>query len=161
MISRGLTGYHTLATVAYIRHHTARSLTIIIIARNNCFTTHLSDCAALCFEIRCTMLPAHHFVYGIVILANSVQGFRPPHPCFAFPTKVSKLRACSTASAFCSNYLGADASFTRTSNVKTTIGTPTVLVTTTEVVESTAVTGTISTSTTTSVQFQFLTYPCV
>ena len=38
------------------------------------------------------------------------------HPCFKYPVKVSKLRECPTASAFCSGFIGT-ATFTRTSTI--------------------------------------------
>lgn len=62
------------------------------------------------------MLARHLLLSAVVLLDGYVtaSAFNPPHPCKAFPTKVSKLWTCSTASAFCRNYLGGDATFTRT-----------------------------------------------
>ena len=51
---------------------------------------------------------------SLSLVPLSVVAFTPAHPCFAFPTKVSKLKACATASEFCSSYLSGPASFTRT-----------------------------------------------
>lgn len=64
-------------------------------------------------------------------------------PCTAYPFKVSKLRACSTAADFCSTYIGGTASYTTTSTVNevpTSTITATTIYTSTEISYSARVT---------------------
>lgn len=63
-------------------------------------------------------------IFALLALLISVEAFDPPHPCYRYSSKVSKLATCSTKSQFCSSYLGNHpASFVRTiTTTKTVLG---------------------------------------
>lgn len=80
----------------------------------------------------------------LYILVSPSFAFNPPHPCAAFPIKVSKLSHCASRSSFCSSYLGGSASFTRTTYTTTTVPHSTVTSTQVTIETSTAITSTVT-----------------